>query len=177
MSCFQQETFSSLGELDGQRQYPDSDVRFDHAPYFNWNDGKVKFDTNWFDNANENYGSASGVVPKSLIIAKDALRGVFCFFYLELLDRIHPPSILPISSIISCKTMYFLLSKDLVSFIRRIRKRRVFNLTLAFSRRIILLALFKYPASRKSSTISIMISSLRWKIVNRSDFGISFRWS
>ena len=47
-------------------KYPDSDVRFDHAPYFNWNDGKVKFDTNWYDNANDNYGSASGLVPKSL---------------------------------------------------------------------------------------------------------------
>ena len=46
---------------------PDSDVRFDNAPYFNFNDGKVKFDTNWFDNANDNYGSASGFVPKSLL--------------------------------------------------------------------------------------------------------------
>ena len=80
MACFQQETFSSLGDIDGQRQYPDSDVRFDHAPYFNWNDGKVKFDTNTVDNANDNFGSASGFVPKSLIIAKGTLRGVFCFF-------------------------------------------------------------------------------------------------
>ena len=78
----------------GKGKYPDSDVRFDHAPYFNFNDGKVKFDTNTVDNANENYGSASGVVPKSLIITKGTLRGVFCFLiYLELLDRIHPPSI------------------------------------------------------------------------------------
>ena len=85
MACFQQETFSSLGEIDGQRQYPDSAVRFDHAPYFNWNDGKVKFDTNTVDNANENYGSGSGFVPKSLIIAKGTLRGVFCFLYIMLL--------------------------------------------------------------------------------------------
>ena len=49
---------------------PDSDVRFDHAPYFNFNDGKVKFDTNWLDNANDNYGSASGFVPKSLLTKK-----------------------------------------------------------------------------------------------------------
>ena len=81
-------------------------------------------------------------------------------FYL-LLDLIHPPSILPISSIISCRVTYFLLSRDLVSFIRRMRKRKVFNLTLAFSRIGTLLALFEYPASRKSSTISIMISSQR----------------
>jgi len=32
--------------------YPDADDRFDHAPIFNFNDGKVKFDTNWYDNAN-----------------------------------------------------------------------------------------------------------------------------
>jgi len=80
MSCFQQETFSSFGDMDGQRQYPDSDVRFDHAPYFNFNDGKVKFDTNTVDNANENYGSASGVVPKSLIIAKGAFWAPFVLF-------------------------------------------------------------------------------------------------
>src|SRR3989344_3320891 len=124
------------------------------------------------DNANENYGSASGVVPKSLIITKGA-QGHLLLYY-RLLDLIQPPSILPISSIISCKVTYFLLSRDLVSFIRRMRKRRVFNLTLAFSRIGILLVLFEYPASRKSSTISIMISSLRLKMVNRSDFKTSF---
>lgn len=37
----------------------EADGNFDNAPYFNFNDGKVKFDTNWFDNANTNYGSAS----------------------------------------------------------------------------------------------------------------------
>ncbi len=57
--------------------YPDSDVRFDNSPYFNWNDGKVKFDTNWFDNSNENYGSASAVVPKSLTIQKVS-HDTFC---------------------------------------------------------------------------------------------------
>ena len=80
MACFQQETFSSFGDIDGQRQYPDSPGRFDHAPYFNFNDGKVKFDTNTVDNANENYGSASGVVPKSLIIAKGAFWAPFVLF-------------------------------------------------------------------------------------------------
>ncbi len=43
-----------------------SDAPFDHAPYFNFNDDKLKFDTKWSDNANDNYGSASGwSVPKS----------------------------------------------------------------------------------------------------------------
>ena len=40
---------------------------FDHAPYFNFNDDKVKFDTNDVSNANDNYGSASGFAPKSLL--------------------------------------------------------------------------------------------------------------
>jgi len=60
-------------------KYPDADVRFDHAPYFNFNDGKVKFDTNWFDNANDNYGSASAFVPKSLQLHKRHLYDAFCF--------------------------------------------------------------------------------------------------
>ena len=51
----------------GESNYPDSDVRFDNAPYFNFNDGKVKFDTNWVSNANDNYGSSSGWFPKSLL--------------------------------------------------------------------------------------------------------------
>ena len=99
MACFQQETFFSFGDIDGQRQYPDSDVRFDHAPYFNFNDGKVKFDTNYVDNANDNYGSASGLVPKSLP-SKRCPRGHLLRYRAEL-ERIHPPSILPISSIFS----------------------------------------------------------------------------
>ena len=57
--------------------YPDSDVRFDNYPYWNWSDGKVKFDTNWFDNANENFGSASAILPKSLLIQKVSLD-TFC---------------------------------------------------------------------------------------------------
>ena len=49
----------------GKDKYPDADVRFDHAPYFNFNDGKVKFDTSWFDPANDHYGSASAFVPQN----------------------------------------------------------------------------------------------------------------
>ena len=59
--------FQALVTRTGKDKYPDSDDRFDHAPYFNFNDGKVKFDTNWSDNANSNYGSASGFVPKFLL--------------------------------------------------------------------------------------------------------------
>jgi len=52
---------------------PDVDGRFDNAPIFNFNDGKVKF------NANENYGSASGFVSKSLLTRKGIHYGCpFC---------------------------------------------------------------------------------------------------
>ena len=50
----------------GWGNYPDTDGSFDNAPYFNFNDGKVKFDTNWVDNPNDNYGSVSLFLPKSL---------------------------------------------------------------------------------------------------------------
>ena len=46
---------------------PDADGQFNKAPYFNFNDDKVKFNTNWFDNANDNYGSVSAFLPKSLL--------------------------------------------------------------------------------------------------------------
>ena len=51
--------------------YPEADGQFDNAPYFNFNDGKVKFDTDWVSNANENYGSVSGFLPKSLLIMRN----------------------------------------------------------------------------------------------------------
>jgi hypothetical protein len=38
---------------------PDADVRFDHAPIFNFYDGRVEFDTSWYGIANEGYGSVS----------------------------------------------------------------------------------------------------------------------
>jgi len=46
---------------------PDADGDFNNAPYFNFNDDKVKFNTNYVDNANKNYGSASAFLPKSLL--------------------------------------------------------------------------------------------------------------
>lgn len=50
----------------GKGNIPDADGDFSNAPIFNFNDGKVKFNANWFDNANDKYGSVSGFVPKSL---------------------------------------------------------------------------------------------------------------
>ncbi len=58
---------SSSADTDEQRQYPDADGRFSKAPYFNFNDDKLKFDTKDVDNANDNYGSVSGLLPKSLL--------------------------------------------------------------------------------------------------------------
>ena len=44
----------------------DGDGSFGHAPYFNFND-KAKFDTKDVSNPNDNYGSVSGFVSKSLL--------------------------------------------------------------------------------------------------------------
>ncbi|MEN9551952.1 MAG: hypothetical protein RI935_329 [Candidatus Parcubacteria bacterium] len=43
---------------------PDADGKFWNAPIFNFNDDKLKFNTNDVSNANENYGSVSGFLPK-----------------------------------------------------------------------------------------------------------------
>lgn len=52
----------------GKNKYSESDVRFDHAPILNWNDDKLKFNTDDVSNPNDQYGSASGFLPKSLLI-------------------------------------------------------------------------------------------------------------
>jgi len=44
---------------------PDADDRFDLAPLFSFNDGKVKFGTFWYVVANGHYGSVSAFVPQS----------------------------------------------------------------------------------------------------------------
>ncbi len=63
--------------------YPDADGQFDNAPYFNFNDGKVKFDTNRFDNANDKYGAASVFLPKSFLYeaSPDFTSGPLLFFF------------------------------------------------------------------------------------------------
>jgi hypothetical protein len=43
---------------------PDADGKFWNAPIFNFNDDKLKFNTNDVSNANDNYGSVSGFLPK-----------------------------------------------------------------------------------------------------------------
>ena len=44
---------------------PEADGDFSNAPIFNFDDDRVKFNANWFDNANDNYGSASAFLSKS----------------------------------------------------------------------------------------------------------------
>lgn len=48
-------------------KYFDGDGQFQNAPYFNFNDDQVKFNTRKLGNFNDNYGSVSGAVPKSLL--------------------------------------------------------------------------------------------------------------
>lgn len=43
---------------------PGADVRFGHAPYLGWNDGKLEFDANQCGNAYGHYGSASAFLPQ-----------------------------------------------------------------------------------------------------------------
>lgn len=51
-----------------ESKYLDGDSDLSKSPYLNFNDGKLKFDTNDVSNANDNYGSASGFLPKFFLI-------------------------------------------------------------------------------------------------------------
>jgi hypothetical protein len=51
----------------GDGKKPDADGVFDNALYLKFNDDKVKFDNNDADNANDNYGSVSGFLPKCTV--------------------------------------------------------------------------------------------------------------
>ncbi len=44
-----------------------ADGSFLNAPYFNFNDGELHFNTNRVSNFNSNYGSSSAFLPKSLL--------------------------------------------------------------------------------------------------------------
>ena len=57
---------ASLLAYGQQETLPDADGQFVNAPYFYFHDGQLKFNTNRLDNANDNFGSVSGFVPKSL---------------------------------------------------------------------------------------------------------------
>ena len=61
---------------------PDADGVFSKAPIFNFNDDKVKFDTNDVDNANDNYGSASVCLPKYQLSTKGIHYGYLLLYLL-----------------------------------------------------------------------------------------------
>jgi hypothetical protein len=52
--------------MDRSNKAPESDGVFSNAPYFNFNDENLKFNTNDIDNPNDNYGSASAFVASAV---------------------------------------------------------------------------------------------------------------
>lgn len=68
-----------------------------NALTFNFNDGQLKFDNNNVDNANENYGTASGFLGCFSQVIAPLRRGY-------LIERIQPPSMRPIS--VSCSVSF-----------------------------------------------------------------------
>jgi len=96
----------------------------------NVNEGRVNVNNNWDDNRNDNVflGAARQfLLAASTTLSRNELgEGELLF---SRTDFIHPPSIRPISSTISCKRRHFLRSSSLVSFVRR-RKMRS---TLSFA--------------------------------------------
>ena len=56
---------TSGGKRWTETNFPDGDGQFVNAPNFNWNDDKLHFNTNWTNNTNKQFGSASGFVPQS----------------------------------------------------------------------------------------------------------------
>jgi hypothetical protein len=48
----------------------DADGDFVNAPNLYFNDDKLKLDANRVENYNDNYGAASGFLPKSLLLKK-----------------------------------------------------------------------------------------------------------
>ncbi len=65
---------------------PVADGDFSGSPLFNFNDDKLKFNTNNVSNANDNYGSVSAFVPKYQLSAKGIRSG----YLLLLLTRLYP---------------------------------------------------------------------------------------
>lgn len=59
-------------DVPGDELDPDTDGSFGHAPYFNFHDDGVGFDASKVGNPNENYGSVSLFLPKSLLVIERA---------------------------------------------------------------------------------------------------------
>ncbi|MEN9852531.1 MAG: hypothetical protein RI996_474 [Candidatus Parcubacteria bacterium] len=69
MALSHPERYVRFEELDtdcaGDEFAPDADGVFSKAPFFNFHDGKLKFDTYDVSNANARFGSVSGFVPQN----------------------------------------------------------------------------------------------------------------
>ena len=158
----------------GRSNYPGADGQFDNAPYFNFNDGKVKFNTNRVSNVNDNYGSVSAFLPKSLLYeaSPDFTSGPS---YLSFIDLIHPPSILPISTIFSSRIIYFLLSMHFISKEILIRYFKRLFLSLAFSISPSFSIFVLKLADKTNSNISKMTVWIFEPRIYFSSFGKSFR--
>jgi len=81
----------------------EGDDVFKQAPNWNFNDDKVKFDTNDVSDTNDNYGSSSAFLTKSLLKKDVLLKNKASFYSLD--DLIQPPSMRPISSISDSNTV------------------------------------------------------------------------
>jgi hypothetical protein len=117
----------------GRGKIPDHRGEFSKAPYLNFNDGKVRFNTDHVSNPNQNYGSSSAFCPKFLF-NEDCSPNGGLLLYRSFVERIHPPSIRPISSKFASVAIYFLLSMAFTSFMSRMNTRRKLSFTLVRSR-------------------------------------------
>jgi len=54
-----------------EANFSEADEQADKAPYLNFNDDKVKFNTNNADNPNENYGSVSCWLPPKFLLKEE----------------------------------------------------------------------------------------------------------
>ena len=76
--------------------YWNADGSFENAPNLNFNDEQVKFDTNDMSDTNDNYGSSSAFLPKSLLAKRRFTKRKASFY--SLVALIQPPNMRPISS-------------------------------------------------------------------------------
>ena len=97
------------------------------------NEGRVHVNNNWDDNSNDNIflGAARNFLRSArTTLSANRERGLFYSFN----DFIHPPSIRPISSTISCNCRHFLISSTFVSLARRRKRRNRLSFALTRSR-------------------------------------------
>src|SRR3989344_390061 len=126
----------------------------------NYDDDRLNVNNNLGDNRNNNIGLS--VSRQSSLLSQDALlSGEYFVSYRSLVDLIQPPSILPVSSIISWSVIYFLVSITLTSFVRRRKTLKKLSLRLVFSRTGSFSDLESWLALRMpSNTSSIRFSHL-----------------